>query len=83
MTGNVNETAAESHQRLWGFSLGGGVDSHHLWFHFAAVSVTFPANGRSPDPASDAVSEGGMVYTIRQDELHHTRNPYVERCQIV
>ena len=51
MTGNVNETAAESHQILWRFSFWGGVDSHHLWFHFAAVSVTFPANGRPSDPA--------------------------------
>ena len=51
MTGNINETAAESHQRLWGFSFGGGVDSHHLWFHFAAFSVTFPVNGRPSDPA--------------------------------
>ena len=34
-----------------GFNWGGAVDSHHLWFHFAAVSVTFPANGRPSEPA--------------------------------
>ena len=48
---DINETAAESHQRLLGFNLGEGVDSHHLWFHFASVLVTFPANGRPSDPA--------------------------------
>ena len=30
MTRNMNGTAAELHQRWWGFSLGEGVDSHHL-----------------------------------------------------
>jgi hypothetical protein len=48
---NINETGAKSHQRLWGFNWGEVVDFHHLWFHFAAVLVTFPANGRPSDPA--------------------------------
>ena len=38
---------------------------------------------RTGDLPTLPVSEGGTVYTIRQDELHHTKNPCVERCQIV
>ena len=49
MNGNIKETVAESHKRVWGYRFLVCVNSHNIWFHFAAVSVTSPANGRHSD----------------------------------
>ena len=51
---NIIETVAESHQRVLYLVLDSEVcvDSRHLLFHFAAFSLTFPANGRPLDPTS-------------------------------